>query len=1339
MAQYGIGLSALNAFSEAIDVTSNNIANAQTVGYKQGDFVFADQFFKAQNPQSRDRAGMGTSRMMIRRANTYGTISGTQNPLDLAIAGPGMFMLAKQVDGTIPTENPSKFQYTRNGQFAIDNQNRIVNENGMFLVGYAADASGNVIESTKSVLKMDTTPLAQQATKASTIEVNLDARSSVITGGIFDPKNQASYSQTTSQTVYDDKGQSHTLSVYYKKVNSADLILSQDTSTNTFKFQPKQNLGTLLNGEQVNTIASTAAPGSVSGLEQTLNNTVLTYVSGGSESITGLKSVTISSVGSGYRPGIYKNVALMGGSGTGALATVTIASDGTLGSVEVTNSGSGYLDSEAISVSTASIGGTGSGIGLTLAATRLPGAPPSAFISDKKDGYSARTETSVVTFNALEANKTVSLGGLTLTASSALTANQVASAFASVANGAKPADLAGSYTFTGVLKGFSSSASNGRAVTFTHAANEVNTLTFGALAAYDSVTIGGLKFTAGATPVSAAELANAYKNLSNGATTQSGRTDLNVRNIANDATIGTFSGALAGWSSAASATGTSLAFSTADPGNVDPVAISGATLFNVTTPTAVAQTLAAATQTYTSTVVGLPAGEISTATAVAQTLAGATQTYTSTVGAGLTNGQTVTIGGLTLTATGVMTAAQVADAFREGSGRSTMTNYTTNITNGRLDGALTGFTIGGAAGTTGLTLTSTSVGATAAPATSGTVTLTLTTGTAGVAETQTVTFGDLAIGDSFTLAGRTFTATAFTSAANLRAAFDGSLTGANLSALGTFSGTLTNFTIAAGTGTTAVLTSTQVGDVGLATMTQGTRTVAGTGLETGNTLVIGGLTLTATGRMTAAQVADAFRAGSGLSSLANYTTNITNGRLDGALTGFTIGGAAGTAGLTLTSTSVGATAAPTVTDTAPGTPVALASGVTGVAETQTVTFGHLAAGDTFTLAGRTFTASAFTSAANLRAAFDGTLTGASLSALGTFSGTLTNFTIAAGTGNTAVLTSTVLGDVNNAAMTQGTLTTASTAPTIARTIAGTERNINVQDLANTGTGIVTIAKTEGGVKTETSDVTFNDLVTGDSLTIGGLTLNATGTIPAATVASAFANLANGRSGNAVSNGYFTGSLAGYSTGSAASNVVTFTSATASADVTDLQGITNTNVADLTNVGTGTLTIVKTEGGVKTEASDVTFRELLSGDSITIGGLTLTASGTIPAASVAGAFANIANGRSGNPVANGTFSGTLLGFSTGASAGSVVKFTSAIVNSDVADLTINTNKVGKGSLGATYNLALSDGTNLSVKQISPSGVGEKKYKVETDRFAVYATLDGVPVGQTSTGTGMNKLL
>ena len=219
MAQYGIGLSALNAFSEAIDVTSNNIANGQTVGYKSAEYVFADQFFKAQNPQSRDRAGMGTSRMIIRRANTYGTISGTQNPLDLAIAGPGMFILAKQVDGTTPTENPQKFQYTRNGQFAVDAQNRIVNENGLFLVGYAADSNGNVITNTKSTLKLDSEPLSQVPTRESTININIDNRRDILAGRTFDHLDPASYSQSTSQTIYDSKGKSHVLSLYYKKVN----------------------------------------------------------------------------------------------------------------------------------------------------------------------------------------------------------------------------------------------------------------------------------------------------------------------------------------------------------------------------------------------------------------------------------------------------------------------------------------------------------------------------------------------------------------------------------------------------------------------------------------------------------------------------------------------------------------------------------------------------------------------------------------------------------------------------------------------------------------------------------------------------------------------------------------------------------------------------------------------------------------------------------------------------------------------------------------------------------------------------------------------------------------
>jgi len=584
MAQYGIGLSALNAFSEAIDVTSNNIANGQTVGYKQAEYVFADQFFKAQNPQSRDRAGMGTSRMIIRRANTYGTISGTQNPLDLAIAGPGMFMLAKQVDGTVPTENPQKFQYTRNGQFAVDAENRIVNENGLFLVGYAADASGTILDSTKSVLKLDPTPYAQQATKASTISVNLDSRANPTSGGAFDPKTPASYSQTTSQTVYDDKGQSHTLSMFYKKVNSVDMVLTQQAGANTFTFEPKQALGTLLNGEQATTIATTSAAATVTGPVETIYNGILNYVSGGEENISGIKSVAITTVGSGYTPGIYKNVALgTSGVGTGALATVTIAADGTLGSIKITDSGTGYVAGNTITIPTnGSIGGTGSGITLTnIASGNIVGGTAGATISKTEGTSSNRTESNVMVFSDLTAGQTLTLGGLTFTAgASTVTATNVAAAFANLADGATTGAGTGG-TYSGTLAGWTTSA-NG--LTFTSSSSNTNVtdlantgtgtvgitktegaghetavVTFRDLAAGESITLGGLTLKASG-PILAGAVAGAFAGLSNGRT-------------GNVVSNGSWSGTLSGWTTYSAIGGTVNFRSTTENSNATDLAV----------------------------------------------------------------------------------------------------------------------------------------------------------------------------------------------------------------------------------------------------------------------------------------------------------------------------------------------------------------------------------------------------------------------------------------------------------------------------------------------------------------------------------------------------------------------------------------------------------------------------------------------------------------------------------------------------------------------------------------------------------------------------------------------
>jgi len=271
----GIGLSALRAASEAIDATSNNIANAQTVGYKAGQYVFQDQFFRATDPQNPNRTGMGIAVSQIRRPQTNGTIVSTSNPLDLAIGGIGMFTTAKGLDSNT---KPINFQYTRNGQFGVDSNSRIINENGNYLVGYPANPDGTINTSSSALLTLDQTPLPGAQTQSSKIEVNLDDSQPSIPSTPFSPLNPASYSQSTSQVIYDTTGVSHTLSVYYQKDGSVPLTITPTSAvilgqSASFTYNAKQPASG--SNPQVATTASTA-----SGNNQLLQNSTITHVSG---------------------------------------------------------------------------------------------------------------------------------------------------------------------------------------------------------------------------------------------------------------------------------------------------------------------------------------------------------------------------------------------------------------------------------------------------------------------------------------------------------------------------------------------------------------------------------------------------------------------------------------------------------------------------------------------------------------------------------------------------------------------------------------------------------------------------------------------------------------------------------------------------------------------------------------------------------------------------------------------------------------------------------------------------------------------------------------------------
>lgn len=227
MSNYTIGLTGLQNTANAIDTTSNNIANANTVGYKAGEYVFADQYFKAVNPSDVNRVGLGSQRLAVRRPATFGTITNSSNPLDLAIGGDGWFR-------TLTDKNdPKSVNYTRNGQFAVAKDGYIVNQNGQYLTGYVPSRDRTSITDDMGTLSMPPAYENGTQTSVSTINAVLDSRENGFVSAsniAFDPA-QDTFNSKTTQTVYDSNGTAHTLDVYYRRVTDTQLQITSRAGT----------------------------------------------------------------------------------------------------------------------------------------------------------------------------------------------------------------------------------------------------------------------------------------------------------------------------------------------------------------------------------------------------------------------------------------------------------------------------------------------------------------------------------------------------------------------------------------------------------------------------------------------------------------------------------------------------------------------------------------------------------------------------------------------------------------------------------------------------------------------------------------------------------------------------------------------------------------------------------------------------------------------------------------------------------------------------------------------------------------------------------------------------
>ena len=205
MATFSIALSGLTASNSALDITSNNIANSNTTGFKNSQAEFGTVFSSGAVNLNTSTGGEGVQLIGSPQQFTQGDITTTSSPLDMAISGNGFFTL----------NSPSGYVYTRNGEFQEDNQGNVVSATGQYLQVYPPLVNGGFNTGALENLNLNTSQSAPVATTTGNVILNLPSNDTAPTAAPFDPTNSLTYNQSTSTTVYDSLGNSYPATFYF--------------------------------------------------------------------------------------------------------------------------------------------------------------------------------------------------------------------------------------------------------------------------------------------------------------------------------------------------------------------------------------------------------------------------------------------------------------------------------------------------------------------------------------------------------------------------------------------------------------------------------------------------------------------------------------------------------------------------------------------------------------------------------------------------------------------------------------------------------------------------------------------------------------------------------------------------------------------------------------------------------------------------------------------------------------------------------------------------------------------------------------------------------------------
>lgn len=200
------GITGMSASGEALSIYGDNIANANTYGFKTSRPEFQDVVAKSlKGLLGGNQIGRGVKLSHVDPIFSQGSLTQTERPTDLAITGDGFFVL----DGV---EGRS---FSRAGVFSFDKEGKLVNNDGDKIMGFAADENG-VVTNKLGAIKLERSVIDAKKTSKVNVSMNLDIRAEKVQEfNMKDPDKTSQYSNGI--TVYDSAGNAHLVTVYFNK------------------------------------------------------------------------------------------------------------------------------------------------------------------------------------------------------------------------------------------------------------------------------------------------------------------------------------------------------------------------------------------------------------------------------------------------------------------------------------------------------------------------------------------------------------------------------------------------------------------------------------------------------------------------------------------------------------------------------------------------------------------------------------------------------------------------------------------------------------------------------------------------------------------------------------------------------------------------------------------------------------------------------------------------------------------------------------------------------------------------------------------------------------------